>query len=168
MRKRRRGFTLIEVLIAMAIMAGGIIVVTQAWSGNFLRVRKTNLYNNVTMLLERKVTELQAQYREKTLDEITDKSGDFGSDLPNYRWEFTTHQFEMPDLSALLLGGDSGQGQNAQMLQMVQQMTQEISKAVKEGKVTVYVKAGKREVPFSVTTYFINYGSDLGLPGGSK
>ena len=33
----KNGFTLIEVLIAMVIMVGGILVISNAWSGNFVR-----------------------------------------------------------------------------------------------------------------------------------
>lgn len=158
-----RGFTLLEVLIAVVILVGGVMVVTTSWSGNFLRVRKTNLYNNVSLLLERKVVEIQAQLKDKPLEEIVDQEGDFGTDLPQYRWEFKTHDFEMPDLSSLMLA-QSGI-QDEMLLTMIKQVSEYLSKAIKEGKVIVYVKSGAKEVPFSVTTYFVDYSKDLSLPG---
>ena len=74
------GFTLMEVLVALAILAGALVIVSSSWSGNFLRVRKSNLYNNAALLLESKMSELQAKYYGKTLEEIPEaEAGDFGS-----------------------------------------------------------------------------------------
>ncbi len=170
--KVKRGFTLLEVLIAMVILVGGIVVVTTAWSGNLLRMRKATLYNNVALLLERKLVEIETEYKDKPLNEVVDKEGDFGSDLPQYRWTFEVKDFEMPDLTPIILGKD---GQKDEMfLSMIKQVQEYISKAIKEGTVTIFVKSGKNEVPFSVSTYFVDYTQDLnlgGLPaggGGSK
>lgn len=52
-------------------------------------------------------------------------------------------------------------------LQMIKQLTEQISKSIKEGTITVYVKAANKEVPFSVTTYFVDYDQDIGFPGGA-
>lgn len=161
--KKKLGFTLLEVLIAVTILVGGVIVVATSWSGNFLRIRKATLYNNVALLLERKLNELDAEYKEKPLNEIIDQEGDFGSDLPQYRWAFTTHEFVMPDLSGAILGEEGSK--NEMLLNFVKQTTEYISKSVKEGTVTVFVKAGKKEIPFSVTTYFMDYSQELALPG---
>ncbi|MGE0762066.1 MAG: type II secretion system protein [Bdellovibrionales bacterium] len=161
---RKRGFTLLEVLVAVAILVGGIIVVASAWSGNFLRIRKATLYNNVALLLERKTNELVAEYRDRPLSEVLDKDGDFGSDLAAYRWTFTTREFVMPDLTSLLVGKDEG-NKEEMFLSFIKQTQEFISKSIKEGTVTIYVKSGKKEVPFSVTTYFVDYTQELSLPG---
>ncbi|MBX7231046.1 MAG: type II secretion system GspH family protein [Bdellovibrionales bacterium] len=164
--KKHLGFTLLEVLIAMTILVGGMVIMSTSWTGNFMRVRKATLYNNVALLLERKMVEIQAEYTNKSIEEIVDKSGDFGSDQPLYRWEFKTHEFKMPDLSAAILGKNGGQ--NEMFLEMVKQSTEFISKSIKEGTVTIFVKTGgkNKEMPFSVTTYFIDYNREMPLPGG--
>jgi general secretion pathway protein I len=151
------------VLIAVTILVGGVIIVATSWSGNFLRVRKATLYNNVALLLERKITELEAQFKDKPLTEIHDQDGDFGSDLPQYRWTFTTKEFIMPDLSSLLLGKENGT--DDMLLTFVKSTSEYISKSIKEGTVTVFVKAGKTEIPFSVTTYFMDYNQEMTIPG---
>lgn len=162
-RSSTSGFTLLEVLIAVGILVGSIIVIGNTWSGNFMRVRKANLYNNVAVLLERKVVELRAKYRESQLAEIPEtESGDFGSDYPLYRWTFTTQEFEMPDLSAVLVSQDQG---DANLLAMIKQTQEFINQSVKEGTVTVFVKAAGKEVEFSVTTYFVDYNQEMPLGG---
>lgn len=162
----KSGFTLLEVLVAVAILVGGIVVVSTAWSGNFLRVRKATLYSNVALLLERKINELDAEFKDKPLSEIVDKDGDFGSELSQYRWTLTTHEFQMPDLTQMILGKDGMK--EDQFVSFIKQMQEFISKSIKEATVTIYVKSGKTEVPFSVTTYFVDYSQEMALPGGAK
>ncbi len=167
MTKSKRGFTLLEVLIALVIVLGGVLVVGQSWSGNFLRVRKTNLYNNVSLLLQRKMTELEAFYYSKPIDQIPDSdAGDFGSDYPQYRWEMISQEFEFPDLSSVLVGRD--QGADDMLLTMMKQMQEYISKSVKEVTVKVFVKTPTREMEYSITTYFVDYKKNASIgPGAS-
>ena len=163
MKKNSFGFTLVEVLVALAILSGALVIVSSGWSGNLLRVRSSNLYNNVALLLESKMSELQAKYNDRPLEEIPEsESGDFGADYKQYRWEFKTQKFEMPDLSSLYIK----QGQGDQMLLTIIKTTQDyISEAVLEGTLTVYVKAAGKEVAFSVSTYFVDYEKDLAVGG---
>ena len=69
----------------------------------------------------------------------------------------------MPDLSAVLVS--QGQG-DANLLSMIKQTQEFIGQSVKEATVSVFVKAGKKEVEFSVTTYFVDYTQELGGAAG--
>ena len=164
---KKNGFTLLEVLIALAILASGIIVLNMAWSGNNVRIRKANLYQNVSTLLERKIVEIEAKYKAKPFNEIPEEEeGDFGSDFPLYKWKLKTRDMEMPDLTGALT--PPGEALDENMRMMIKTMTESISKSVKEVKVSVFVKAkGNKETEFSVTTYFVNWSFDLGIGGGS-
>jgi general secretion pathway protein I len=170
---RSSGFTLIEVLIAMTIMAGGIIVIAQAWSGNFLRIRKSAIYYDAATLLERKMVETEAKYRIKNLTEIPDEeSGDFGKDYPQYRWELKSRDLKLPDLSSLLIG-KSDEGADEMMLTMIKQVTEYLSTAIKEVKISVFIKRGKKELAFDATQYFVDYNKEFagglgGLGGGGN
>lgn len=164
--KSAKGFTLLEVLVALMILAGGLLVLNNSWSTNNLRLRKATVFNNSATLLQKKMVEFEALYQERPLEELPEsESGDFGSDHPAYRWEMESRELEFPDLSALMVG--QGQGDETTLM-MIRQMTDMISKSVKEVKVTVFVKSNKKEVSFSATTYFIDYNRDFGLPGGGS
>lgn len=165
---KQSGFTLLEVLIALAILASGIIVLNQAWSGNNLRIRKANLYQNVSTLLERKMVELESKYKAKPFNEIPEEEeGDFGEDFPLYTWKVKTRDMEMPDLSSALT--PPGESLDETLRTMIKTMTESISKSVKEVKVSVLVKnKGSKETEFSVTTYFVNWEFDLGLGAGDS
>jgi hypothetical protein len=132
-----------------------------------MRVKKANLYNNAALLLESKMSEITAKYSGLSLEEIKEsESGDFGADYKKYRWEFKSQEFEMPDMSAILVKNSGPQGADEMLLTMIKQMQNYISESVKEGTVTVYVKgAGDQEVQFSITTYFVDYNRDLQVGG---
>ena len=155
-----------EVLVAILILSGSLVVISTSWSGNFLRVKKANLYNNVALLLESKMSEINARYSGLTLEEIPEsETGDFGPDYKQYRWEFKSRTFEMPDLSAILVKNSGPQGADQMLLTMIKQMQNYISQSVKEGTVTVFVKGGGSEVQFSITTYFVDYNRELQVGG---
>jgi hypothetical protein len=156
---------LIEVLVALFILTGAIIVISTAWSGNFLRIRKANMYNDVATLLEQKIQELEAKYRGKQLSEIQEEDkGDFEG-YKQYRWEMKSKDLKFPDISPLLTSQEGGVDET--LLSMVKQMTEYLSTAVKELKVSVFVKgASGKEVEFSAVEYFIDYNKEVPGLGG--
>lgn len=166
MRRREKGFSLIEVLIAIVILAGSIVTVSLSWSGNLMRLRKSKLKTEVAFLLERKVSEVLMQYEGGSLDEIPEEeSGDFGKGFSKYSWEMTSKEFEMPDMKAATIAkmGDS----NSELLGiMMEQMQEFFSKSIKEVTVSIIADVNKKELRYSVTTYVVDYNQDISLAGG--
>ncbi len=165
--RTKKGFTLIETVIAMVILSTGILLLVNSSGSSFMRVRKTQLNTEVAALLQRKMVEVQIEYRDKALDSIPEeKADDFGSDYPQYSWKLESKMFEIPDLSATLSSRDGGA--NEMLISIIKQLSEFIGKAVKEVKVTVIYKGSKKPLEFSATTYFLDYNKDLpmGVPGG--
>lgn len=165
------GFTLIETLLAMVILSSALLLLTNSWSSSFLRVRKTQQQFEVATLLERKMTEVEIEFKGKSLDEIPEeKSDNFGDKYPQYSWKLNSKKLEIPDLSSLL-GGDDGGGNNQKMMMsLVKQMSETLSKAIKEVTVTVTFKPAKgKPLEYSVTQYFVDYDKEInfGMPTGN-
>lgn len=158
----KHGFTLIETLIALTITVAAGLLLSNAWSSNYLRVRKAAINNNVALLLERKMVEIETKNKGKKILEISEEEGNFGDDYPQYRWKFSTQPFEMPDL-APILAKQSKAGVDQMLLTVLTKMREIVGKAILEGTVTIFVKAGPKEISFSVTTYFVDYESDAAL-----
>jgi general secretion pathway protein I len=144
------------------------MLLTNSWSGSFLRVRKTQQQFEVAALLERKMTDVEIEYRGKSTDEIPEeKSGDFGQEYPKYAWKLESKKLEIPDISATLASKDGGVDEFTATI--VKQLTEGLSKAVKEVTVTVIFKEAKpKPLEYSVTTYFVDYDKEmpLGMPTG--
>lgn len=163
----RQGFTLIEVLVALFILTGGIMVLATAWSGNFMRMRKTALFNDVSTLLERKMVETEAKYHGKSPDDIPDEDGGaFDDDHPQYSWKLKSRELKLPDLTPLLVGQQEGVDET--LITMLKQVTEFLGKAIKEVKISVIVKRNNKELEFSATEYFVDYTKDFTAGGAAK
>ncbi len=160
----RRGFTLIETVIAMIILTGALIVLTNSWSGSMLAVRKSRQLHSAALLLQKKITEYEILYEGKPLSEVKEEeSGDFGDDYPDFSWSMKSKKIKIPDLSAGLTARDGGA--NEMELMIVKKLTEFIEKSVVEMKVTITQNSkGKVRKPldYSATTYLVDYGQNLG------
>lgn len=160
---KRNGFTLLETMLAMVILSTGIILLTNSWGGSFMRVKKTQLSTEVTALLERKMFEVEAEYAGKSLDTLPEeKEDDFGSEYPQYSWKMTTKEFTFPDLTAAMTSKQGGADEMT--MTVIKTLTDHISKTVKEVKVSVIYKGGKKPLTFSATEYFVDYNKEIAAP----
>lgn len=150
----------------MAMLATGILLLANSWNGSYMRLRKTQYINEVAALLERKMIEVRMEFDGKPLDSIPEeKEDDFGSDFPKYRWKLESRDLEIPDLSGTLTAREGGADQ--MLISVIKQLTEHLSKSIKEVKVTVIYKGDKKDFQYSATTYFVDYNKELPLPGGS-
>ncbi|MBK9293369.1 MAG: type II secretion system protein [Oligoflexia bacterium] len=158
--KNTNGFTLIEVLIALLILAFSMTVLMQSWGGNFRAIKKARTYSIVTQLLQKKVIEFELLNKKKSALEIPEEEkGDFGSDYPEYRWEIKTQPFKFPNLFPM--PENSSDGDMAQKI--IKEMQDYFEKTVREVSVTVIQKAAKREVKYTINTFFVEYDQELPL-----
>ncbi len=167
-----RGFTLIETMIATVIMAGALIVIGSAWSGNHMRIEKARVNANMAALLERKMTEFELQYRDRPISEIKDEeSGTFDDSYKEYRWEMTSREFEMPDMTGVIGGADpnaSNSGNKEILTLIVKTVSDYVKTAVKEVSVSVYYKSPRtktKELKQTIATYFVDYTKPLSISG---
>lgn len=160
-----RGFSLLETLIAMLILSSGIVLLANSWGGSFMRIRKTQQVTEMAALLERKMVEVDLEFRGKPLESIPeDKEEDFGSEYPQYRWKLKSKEFEMPDLSPILTAQDGG-AQN-EMVTIIKTLSEHLKKTVKEVRVSVFFKpkTGK-EIESAITVFFVDYNKEIQVPG---
>lgn len=147
----------------MVIMSSALVLLTTSWSGAFLRVRKTQQQFEIASMLERKMSDIELEYRGKSTEEIPEeKAEDFGSEFPEYSWKMKSNKLEIPDISSTLTAADGGADEL--LMSLIKQLTEGMSKAIKEVTVTVIYNNGKgKPLEYSVTTYFIDFEKDLAL-----
>ncbi len=71
--KKNHGFTLLEALLAMAILSTALLLLANSWSASFNRVKKTQLNFELSTLLDRKMSELIREYAGKPITEIPEE-----------------------------------------------------------------------------------------------
>lgn len=136
----RRGFTLLEVVIALGILAVALVVLVQGQASAVMSARDAEHLIRATQLAEEKMMELQLlAEREGFSDQDIDEDGDFeefgneefrgegldldlGDQLREYRWAYTIRKIEIkmpPDIggvtSGLAADGYYGEEKSQQM-----------------------------------------------------
>jgi len=88
---RRGGFTLLEVMIAMAIMAIALVAVYQSQSQSVSMASDSRFLTTASLLAQSRMAEIDTDTR-KAIAATT--NGDFGEAFPDYRWQMEVGNVE--------------------------------------------------------------------------
>ena len=93
--KKHPGFSLLEVMVAMAIMAITFMAVLDSQSVSISGASEAKFSTTAALLAQKKMAELQIL----GAGDISSDSGDFGDDHPGYSWELTVEDpsFDAPE-----------------------------------------------------------------------
>ena len=94
-KSRAFGFTLLEVMVAMAVMAIVLLSVFRMHSQTLTMTQAARFYTQAPLLAQKKMTEVTRALS----DGFASDSGDFGEDYPGYTW-----QLSRSDVSSEVLG----------------------------------------------------------------
>jgi general secretion pathway protein I len=89
---KTKGFTLIEVMIAMAILAAVLVVVFQLQSQSISMSTDSRFMTTAALLAQSKMAEVEAG----SIVETSSKDGDFGTDFPDYTWHLDIGDTQIP------------------------------------------------------------------------
>lgn len=157
------GFSLLEIMIAMAILSVGLLAFYGA-QGNSLRAsgRAENILR-ASQLAQQKMTEMLLEIDKDiqggTLpDENANQSGSFDPPYEDYRWEFTVRKVELP----LSGGGGEAGGENQEgappasnliQAKVTQMVSRKIKETVREIKVKVLWEELGEEQSLALNTH---------------
>ena len=82
-KKTDHGFSLIEVMVALSIIAIAFTAALSLQSKGFYLANEAKFNTTASMLAQKKIAEIESG----NIDDITDFSGDFGDDFADYNWE---------------------------------------------------------------------------------
>jgi len=93
----RQGFTLLEVMIAMAILATVLVTVFHSQSQSIAMANESRARTTLALLAQSRMAEIEGQQNLST----GQTSGTFGDDFPHYTWTATVTQPPGPGSSFL-------------------------------------------------------------------
>lgn len=105
-----KGFTLLEIMVALAIMAGVILTVITSFNYH-LSVVGRDKEETAAVLLAR------AKLEEPGFIDLQNKNGTFAPDHPEIAWRAETVATEMPTLQKLVLTVTWGNNQSLSLVQ---------------------------------------------------
>ncbi len=118
--RRQAGFTLLEVMIALAILVMALVVVGQAHIDATRDSSRAKMLTVASLLARAKMNELEFQLKRDGFPEFEEEEcGDFGDEeyggLSKFSWCYTIEKIELPediDFQKLLLGQNpAGEGE---------------------------------------------------------
>ncbi len=86
------GFTLLEVMIAVALIAIGFVTLFGSQSRSLSRVTEAKFNNIAPILASTKLAEM-----ESGILSMADNQGDFGVDFPDYTWRLDVEDVDLPN-----------------------------------------------------------------------
>jgi len=98
-RKRAHGFTLLEVLVAVAILAIAMVAILKANLQSLDTLTKSREKSTASLLAASKLAEIEAV----GVVNWSELRGDFGEDYPDYIWEVETSSTEVEGLVRLVV-----------------------------------------------------------------
>ena len=96
--ERNRGFTLLEVMIAMAIIAIALVAVLGSQSQILTLASEAKFNTTAALLAQSKMAEIETE----SMENLSSDSGDFGEDFPNYHWECTVGDLSLAGVEEAL------------------------------------------------------------------
>lgn len=172
------GFSMIEVLAAMLILA----IVCVAYSGNQVGsiqlVKTTRFRETAIMLAAQKMADIDFQVQTKGIEIIKDADkGEFDQEkFPTYEWTSQKIQIPPPDFSALMavgsgedsgeIGEDDAQQQTSGSFEGPMKMiTDAWGKSIFEVKVAINWKEGENEKSYDLVTHYITSNATQQIQG---
>lgn len=151
------GFTLVEILIAVGILAGAVAMIMPQVNVSTTLSVEDNRVLQMVLLASNKMVEVEQEIsaditRGKFPDE-TKKAGTFEEPFEDYVWDYSISKVEIP------VGGAETEGQSVAVVGAVKNIMKEISKAVREIKLKVTWTDPKdpQEVEeYTLTTHVVN------------
>ncbi|NNG08137.1 MAG: type II secretion system minor pseudopilin GspI [Desulfobacteraceae bacterium] len=95
MRKENRGFTLLEVMVAIALIAIALTAVLGSQSQSVSLAGEARFNTTAALLAQSKMAEIELEDPE----DLSTDSGDFGEDFPGYTWQLSVSDvmFDRPE-----------------------------------------------------------------------
>ena len=88
--KPEAGFTLLEIMVAVSIVAIVLVSVYKMHAQTVSMNNEVRFYATAPMLAQIKMAEIESE----SLEDMGDDSGDFGDEFPDYRWNIVIDDVE--------------------------------------------------------------------------
>jgi general secretion pathway protein I len=165
-----RGFTLLEVMIAMAIMVVSFASILMIQSNALDSAGKARQMNVVSMLAKGLMVETEYAVEGKTFEEFKkEEAGQFKDPYQEYTWKREIKEIKFPNINVganpgAAEGNASAESGTTEATEKITKlMTQHLSKAIREIVVTITWKRGKGTQSFTLSSYWVNLNHEFSI-----
>jgi type II secretion system protein I len=175
--RREKGFTFIEVMVAMLIFVLAVLAAVNIVRGAVRATRETREITIANWLLQNVISELEIKLETEGLDKACDKKteGKFDDPYGKYQWVTECYEidFEISETAAKMAQAmqnpekseDDLNSENAILKMVLDTANTYIKGAMREIHAEVLWVEGKNKRKVEVTTHFARYDNPLSVPG---
>lgn len=160
---RESGFTLLEVMIAIGILAIGIGSILVAENNSLDATIRAKRMTMVATLAKNAMVDAEREFQGKTFDEVKkEASGKFDAPYAEYAWERKVKEITFPNIMAPQNGGGEGgkkddmEAVDQNVERVVKIATKFLSKSSREITITVKWQEKGEKQQFSVSQYWVD------------
>jgi prepilin-type N-terminal cleavage/methylation domain-containing protein len=155
------GFTLLEVMIALFIIAIGITAILVAQSNSLDVTTRAKRMTTVAMLAKNALIQAEREIEGKTFDETKkEASGTFDAPYGEYRWERKIKEITFPNV---LESQEKKEGVDPMVEKVVKLATNFLSKASREITIKILWTEKKEKQEYSVSQYWVDLKYDFSI-----
>lgn len=146
-----KGFTLLEILVATAIMAFALVTIMTAQGNTLLASRRAEMLTTAVLLAKQQMVEVELELekgmRQGEFPDEKTEEGKFESPYDGFRWKAEVQRVSLP----APVVGEEGSMQNL----IGKQLTEQISQSVREVKLTIFWDESGEEQSIDVVTHLV-------------
>jgi type II secretion system protein I len=152
--RRQSGFTLLEVMIAVAIMTVAYAAILTSQSGSIHQTVKTKELNLAGWLAKNVITESEHMFEGKPFTELPKvETKAFAAPYERFSWKREIKEMKFPELTQ---PQKEGQGIPESLRLMVKNVTKFLNDSIREMVVTVNWKSGGGDRSLTLSTYLVD------------
>ncbi len=157
-----KGFTLLEVMIAVSIMAIAFSAILMVQSGSIQSTLKAREITVAAMLAKNAMSLTELDMEGKRFSEIKEEETfQFDKPFDAYTWTRKVKELEFPNFSAAA-GKTGDDSQNAEATEMFGKMfTTFLNQAIREITVSISWERGNGRQSYQISTYWVDLNSDF-------
>ena len=166
-----RGFTFIEVMVAMLIFTLAVLAAIDITRGAVRSTRDARTITQATWLLQKVMVELETRIESVGMDKGCDKKKDGRFEPPYEKYSWVTYcneiDFQISATAAAQQGEDESEASTKEnMIQklIMQTASKYVTKSLRELHAEVLWEEGKNKRKVDVTTHFVRYDQPLQVP----
>lgn len=151
------GFTLLEVMIAVGIIAIGIGAILVAENNSLDVTARAKRMGTVAMLAKNALIQAEREIEGKTFDETKkESSGTFDPPFADYKWERKIKEITFPNIMDSAQSGENKEGADPNVERVVKIATKYLSKASREITIKITWIEKKEVQEFNVSQYWVD------------
>jgi type II secretion system protein I len=171
----KRGFTFLEVLVAMLIFTLAALASLNIMNGSVRAVKESKEITQATWLLQNLMSETESKLESQGVDRACKEkeTGKFPAPYEKYQWKVTCNKidFRLSEAAAKLQQqmaagqkGDDSQTENPVLKMILQVASEYLTRSTREVYGEVSWMQGKTPRQISATTHFARYDQQPSLP----